>query len=190
MQSSTHLKFNEAWTFPEAVEKHIADFISEKKGRWLHAPVGTSKLHKEYKLFNDHTRIVTLDINNELKPDLVCDIFKMSEHCFIKEIIKNHGGFDGVVSDPIWYDKVECKKCKHVFKNPKGLAYPERRHLLYQLRDVLKPGGWLIFNALWRPTCKGLKIIKQYEIAQAFSSFRNSSLLYYCQRTNERITDE
>ena len=186
-KARTILKFNEAWTFPEAVEKHIAKFVEEHPGTWLHAPVGTSKLHHKEN-FGSKVTMITLDINPELQPDLVCDIFRMTENPFIKDIMETSGGFDGVISDPIWYEKVNCTECGHCFKNPKGLAYPERRYLLYQLRDVLKPGGWLLFNALWRPTCKGMKIKKPcYEIAQAFASFRNSSLLYYSQKVNQKL---
>lgn len=185
-KSSTQLKFNEAWTFPESVEKHISKFVMEHPGRWLHAPVGTSKIHKKENL-GSSVIMTTLDINPNLNPDIVCDIFRMTEHPEIKCVMEKYGGYDGVISDPIWYEKVNCSNCGHCFKNPKGLAYPERRYLLYQLRDILKPGGWMLFNALWQPKCKGMKIIKRYEIAQAFASFRNSSLLYYSQKVNQEL---
>ena len=195
-KAGTKLTFKEAWTFPYEVEKRIVEFVEKHKGLWLHAPVGTSKIATGY--FKNGVRMLTLDINSDLKPDIVCDIFKMTEEPTIKKIVEA-GGFDGVISDPLWDFSEQCPKCDYVITNrTKGLTYPKRRYLGYQVRDVLKPGGWWVFNGLWNPKVKGLQLtdpqtnpIKSpIEIPmQSFSSFRNVSLLVYCQKINQRLSD-
>ena len=167
-KASAKLKFNRAWTFPEEVEKRIAGIVNSHPGNWLHAPVGISRIGRGP--FNDNIVIETLDINEDLKPDHICDIFKMEEYFGKKK-------FDGVISDPIWYDKKKHKS--------KGLAYPDRRYLSYAIRNVLKPGGIFIFNGLWNPIVKGLKIEKVEVPMQQFSSFRNVSLLITLRKVNE-----
>jgi len=166
----TKLTFKEAWTFPEVVEKRISKFIKSHPGKWLHAPVGISKIGLGP--FDDTIQMTTLDINPELKPDIICDVFQMTEKLGREK-------FDGVISDPIWYTKEKNKTV--------GLAYPQRRFLSYQVRDVLKPGGWFIFNGLWNPIVKGLKIDRVEVPMQAFSSFRNLSLLVYLQKINHSL---
>ncbi len=176
-KAGTHLVFKDAWTFPEEVEKRIATFVNAHPGLWLHAPVGISKIGKGG--FDEKIKMLTLDIDPTVKPDIICNIFKMTHDPKIKSIIKYAGGFDGVISDPVWYTRDKNKTV--------GLAYPQRRFLSYQVRDVLKPGGWWIFNGLWNPKVKGLDIKKTEVPMQAYSSFRNVSLLVYCQKPNERI---
>ena len=164
----TKLTFKDAWTFPYVVEQRIAEFVRKHPGNWLHAPVGASKIGTGP--FGSKVTMTTLDINPKLKPDVVCDVFEMTEHL-------GRGKYDGVISDPIWYTKEKNKTI--------GLAYPQRRYLSYQVRDVLKPGGWFLFNGLWNPIVKGLKIMKVEVPMQAFSSFRNLSLLVYLRKVNE-----
>ena len=166
----TKLTFKEAWTFPYVVEQRIAEFVSNHPGKWLHAPVGASKIAKGP--FGSGVDMLTLDINPKLNPDIICDVFKMSESI-------GRERFDGVISDPIWYTKEKNKTV--------GLAYPQRRFLSYQVRDVLKPGGWFLFNGLWNPIVKGLSIQKVEVPMQAFSSFRNLSLLVYLKKINETL---
>lgn len=131
-------------------------------------------------MFETKSKVMTLDINEELKPDLVCDIFKMTEHPEIIKIMKEYGGFDRIISDPLWYSKEK--------KRTIGLSYPSRRYLSYQVRDILKPGGLWLFNGLWNPIVKGLSIQKIEIPMQAFSSFRNVSLLVYMKKVNERFS--
>ncbi len=53
---------------------------------------------------------------------------------------------------------------------------------------MLKPGGWVIFNGLWLPHVKGLRIVDPIDIpAQPFSSFRNVCLLIYLKKVNEGL---
>ncbi len=179
-QSSTQFEFKFAWTFPQPVEERIADFINKHPGKWLHAPVGISKLGKDPTLDKSKIEMVTFDRDESLKPDVVGDIFKLPQY-FGAE-------FDGVISDPIWYFDLMCQKCGNIVEKNKGLSYPSRRYLNYAVRDVLKPGGYWIFNGLWLPKCKGMKILEPIEIpAQKFASFRNVSLLVYSKKVNERL---
>lgn len=194
-KASTKLVFKTAWEFPYEVERRIANFVNKHYGNWLHAPVGMSKLATG--IFQPKTKMLTLDIDEKVNPDILCDVFDMHQHPQIKEVIKTFGGFDGVISDPLWYDKLVCSNCNHIVENPKGLSYPDRRWLSYEVRDVLKPGGWWLFNGLWNPRVKGLSPTNPhtnptgtpYEIPmQQFSSFRNVSLLIYCQRKNQKLS--
>ena len=179
-QGSTQLEFKQAWSFPEKVEKRIISFINKHPGKWLHAPVGISKIGKEQTLDKSKTTITTFDRDEKLKPDIVGDIFKLPQY-FKKE-------FDGVISDPIWYFDLMCQKCGNIVEKNKGLAYPMRRYLGYSVRDVLKPGGYWIFNGLWLPKTKGMKILEPIDIpAQKYASFRNVSLIVYSQKVNSVI---
>ena len=172
-QKSTYLIFKQAWTFPEQVQKRIANFMNKHPGKWLHAPVGISKLGKEKTLDKSKIIMYTLDKDPSVKPDFVCDIFKMSD-------MVGRNVFDGVISDPVWYTEEKDKTV--------GLSYPQRRYLGYEVRDILKPGGYWVFNGLWLPQTKGMKILEPIEIpAQKFASFRNVSLIVYSQKVNGRI---
>ncbi len=169
MTQKASLKFKEAWTFPEQVEKRISEFVKKHPGKWLHAPVGISKI--ALGPFEKNVQMTTFDKDPSVKPDIVGDIFKLSE-------IIGRNKFDGVISDPIWYTKEKNKSV--------GLAYHERRYLSYQVRDVLKPGGIWVFNGLWMPQVKGLKIMQPIQIpVPTFSSFRNVALLVYLKKINE-----
>jgi len=171
MVQKASLKFKECWTFPEQVEKRISEFVKKHPGNWLHAPVGISKIG--YGPFNDKIKMTTFDKDPEVKPDIVGDIFSLSDYV-------GRDKFDGVISDPIWYTKEKNKTV--------GLAYHQRRYLSYQVRDVLKPGGFWVFNGLWLPECKGLEIVNPIHVpAPTFSGFRNVSLLIYLKKVNESL---
>jgi hypothetical protein len=169
-KSKSGLTFNKVWTFPYEVEQRISEIVRSNPGNWLHAPVGISKIGLGP--FDKNINMETLDINPDLKPDHVCDIFKLNEYFGNRK-------FDGVISDPIWYTKEKNKTV--------GLAYPDRRHLSYAVRDVLKPGGIFLFNGLWNPTVKGLKIETIETPIQQFSSFRNVSLLITLRKVNDTL---
>lgn len=76
-----------------------------------------------------------------------------------KHLPKNyHNLFDTVICDPPW-----------------NLPYHLRPRLHYNLRDALKTGGKLIFNALWVPKARGLEIQELWlRIPKAFT--RNCSI--------------
>lgn len=185
-KSTTTFKFKKAWTFPETVEQRIANFVEKIGGHWLHAPCGISMLGKGP--FGDKSKITTLDIDCKLNPDIIWDIFLLKDNPEIQRVIKEEGGFDGVVSDPLWYFSEVCPHCGYKITNrTKGLAYPDRRYLSFAIRDVLKPGGKFLFNGLWNPRVKGLSVDRIEIPMQTFSSFRNVSLLVYCTKVNERL---
>lgn len=79
------------------------------------------------------------------------------------------GQFDTVICDPPW-----------------ELPYHLRFRLLYNLRDCLKPGGKLIFNAFWWPKTRGLKV-EEFWIGKPNATWRNVSLLIIARRVNEKI---
>jgi hypothetical protein len=173
------------WTFPQDVENHIEDLIEKIGGTGLHAPCGISKLGKKLKLNPLTCNVISVDLDPTVHPDIVADIFNLKNNPYIEKTIRNEGGFDFVISDPVWLKVDTCPNCKEVeFQSEKGIAYPLRRRLSYSVRDVLKPGGVWIFNGLWNPEVKGLKLAPFPEaihdiemIKQYFNSFRNLSLL-------------
>ena len=73
--------------------------------------------------------------------------------------------FDTVICDPPW-----------------GLPYHVRHRLLYQLRNVLKPGGRLIFNSMWFPRVRGLSVDPQVWVGLPHATWRNASLLITARR--------
>lgn len=137
--------------------------------------------------------------------------FTLLENPLIKSVLEK-GGFDGYITDPIWYEqkRARCEHCRKMttFKNKKGLAYPQRRYFSYVLRDCLKEGGLGLFNCLWNPLVKGtkmafLEIPEDHEMnegkveapdidkpyvdipSQAFTSFRNISLLWHIRKSTD-----
>lgn len=187
--------FRDVWTFADPVEKRIADFVSKHPGLWLHAPAGQSKLGK-LGGFDKSTIMYTLDRDASTEPDMVWDLFKLKECPTIADIMEQNGGFDGVISDPVWLKIDTCDSCKEVIETDLGISYPGRRHLSYSIRNVLKPGGWALVNGLWNPEVKGLELTNPktnpagtpIEVGiQNFNSFRNLALLFYLQRKNERL---
>jgi hypothetical protein len=76
-----------------------------------------------------------------------------------------NASFDTVICDPPW-----------------KLGYHRRYKLLYQLRDALKPGGLLIFNAFWYPRTRGLVVEEQMYVGLVKAAWRNVSLLILARR--------
>ncbi len=208
-KSSTNLLFQDVYTFPEPVEKHIWNLMKEytkkvdHKTFWLHAPVGISPIGKQEPYLDDNISVVTFDIDDNLKPDIVGDIFNLHIDNNLQNYLQETGieAFDGAISDPIWIEQKNCK-CRHcgeitAYRNPKGLQYHKRRYISYEIRDVLKPNGLMIMNCLWNPWVIGFKKEKKIGtqadyrrtpgltkkttievIYQSFSSFRNVSLVW------------
>lgn len=196
VQKSQNLEFKECYTFPSSVEDHILNIIKnyqrklDKTIRVLHAPSGKSQLGKNEK----NIQMTNFDIDETVNPDVVGDIYKLTDHF-------ERNSFDVVLSDPIWIEEKRCK-CRNcgemtAYKNPKGVPYPKRRFISYNLRDVLKINGLFMMNCLWNPWVKGLskipivgmqadymefpnleKLETVETIYQSFSSFRNVSLIW------------
>lgn len=206
-QGSTHLKFKKCYTFPESVEKNIWDSLVDLADRLerpidvLHAPSGVSRIGHVEPFIDDRIKVTSFDIDPSTHPNILGDIFNISKNEIVKMIVEKIGGFDSVVSDPIWIEEKRCRcvNCNQMtpYKNPKGLAYHKRRYVSYELRDVLKKGGLFIMNCLWNPWVIGLSrepivgaqldykeldgledITTVQTIYQAFSSFRNVSLIW------------
>jgi hypothetical protein len=189
------------WTFPEAVENHLETMIDyvfrdKDEGIVLHAPAGISKIGQRNRI-DRHPGIQVLTFDHDLKtaPDIIGDLYSMRKTPEIKKIIKARGGFDLVISDPVWLKVDLCQRCKdQEFENEKGISYPMRRRLSYSVRDILKPGGLWFFNGLWNPEVKGLKLVpfpghlhEVEMVKQKFNSFRNLSLIMCLKRVNEKI---
>jgi ubiquinone/menaquinone biosynthesis C-methylase UbiE len=79
--------------------------------------------------------------------------------------------FDTVICDPPW-----------------ELPYHKRHKLLYELRDCLKVGGILIFNAFWFPKIKSLKVIEWW-VGIPNSTWRNVSLLIVAQKVQAQLEE-
>lgn len=79
--------------------------------------------------------------------------------------------FDTVICDPPW-----------------ELPYNVRHKLLYSLRSALKPGGILIFNCMWFPKCRGLKVMEVF-VGVPHSTWRNASLLIISKKVNKSMRD-
>lgn len=200
-QGSSKLEFRPVWTFPEDVENHIENLIDyafefQDTGIILHAPAGISKIGQRSRLHRKPgIEVWTLDHDPKTKPDILGDLYNMRSNPEIKKILKKHGGFDLVISDPVWLKVDMCDRCKdQEFENQKGISYPMRRRLSYSVRDILKPGGLWFFNGLWNPEVKGLKLsplpgsVHEVEmVKQKFNSFRNLSLIMCLKRVNEKI---
>ena len=173
------------------------------KTYWLHAPAGISRLGSIEPYIDDNIVVVSFDIDPKVEPDIIGDIYNLSHEPLIWDYLQQTGveKFDGVISDPIWIEqkRARCRNCKEMtaYKNPKGVQYHKRRYISYELRDVLKSGGIFIMNCLWNPWVKGLSKIPVVgvqtdyaehddleniqtveTIYQAFSSFRNVSLIW------------
>ena len=67
--------------------------------------------------------------------------------------------FDTVLCDPVW-----------------NLGYHVRHKLIYALRDMVRPGGTLIFNCLWFPKIKTMKLENMF-VGLNDMAWRNVSLI-------------
>ncbi len=95
-----------------------------------------------------------IDMVESVKPDLVARVQDLKN-------ILGENTQDNVLIDPPW-----------------AISYGDRRAFSYACRDILKPGGHLIFNAPWFPWCEGLTDIddpttKVYKVVQNFNSYRD-----------------
>lgn len=77
--------------------------------------------------------------------------------------------FDTVISDPPW-------KIGHYF----------RPRLFFELVDVCKVGGTIIYNAVWIPTSKLVKL-KEVWIRQS-SQFSNVSIISVFEKVTDKLT--
>lgn len=79
--------------------------------------------------------------------------------------------FDCIICDPPW-----------------NLSYRVRHLLSYELRDMLKPGGSLFFNALWYPKARGLKFIEcNMPEPQYCRWHRNFAIILHCKKLQAQL---
>lgn len=104
----------------------------------------------------------------DIKLDLsmIADIKGDMLHLPIKE-----NSFDTIICDPPW-----------------NLPYHLRGKLLYQIRDILKIRGRLIFNAPFFPKVKGLDI-KEYWICPQQMAYHNITLLVLAEKNQTQFSE-
>ena len=78
-----------------------------------------------------------------------------------------HNTFDTVICDPPW-----------------AIGFDKRRAVTYQLRNVLKPNGILLFNGRWIPRIKGLEIMECF-ISMGFDSMHDVAMWTKYRKVNE-----
>lgn len=133
-----HFAFIEAWRFPKEVSIFIKDWLNNLKideKDLAHLCCGKSKL--------GYPRI---DIDPDLKPDIVADILKFKPKNFFKNILVDL---------------------------PWKISYFDRMKFSYAIRDMTKKGGLILFNCPWSPEVKGLKFIRVYKVMQRFNTYRD-----------------
>ena len=134
-----HFAFVECWRFPKEVSEFIKDWLKNLKideKNLAHLCCGKSKI--------GYPRI---DIDENLKPDIVADIF---------DLVKTSAKFDNILVDPPW-----------------KIPYHKRMIFSYAIRDLTKKGGLILFNCPWNPEVKGLKFIRVYKVMQRFNLYRD-----------------
>ncbi len=92
---------------------------------------------------------VKLDVSPQNKGVTQADMFQLPFR---------HNTFDTVICDPPW-----------------AIGIDKRWSITYQLRDVIKPGGKLLFNGLWIPRIKGMTIIDTF-ISCGFDCMMNVAI--------------
>lgn len=95
-----------------------------------------------------------IDMKHEVKPDLVARVQDLPN-------ILGENSQDNILIDPPW-----------------AISYQSRREFSYAVRDILKVGGYLIFNAPWCPWVTGLSDISDsntevWKVVQNFNSYRD-----------------
>ena len=136
------------WSFPERTEEFCK---SHMFGKTLHVCCGNSILGD-----------IRIDIEKQEIQDskdgfILGDMFDLV-NVLEKEGIKKYS-FDIVLCDPVW-----------------NLGYHVRHKLIYNLRDFVKPGGILIFNCLWFPKIKTMKLENMW-VGLNNMAWRNVSLI-------------
>jgi hypothetical protein len=142
------LKYKKIWQFPQETHDFIKPMI---KGRSLHVCCGNSLL------CDIRVDIEEQEIQKSKPGFILGDMFDLNK------VLNKHGiekqSFDFVLCDPVW-----------------NLGYHVRHLLIYQLRDQIKPGGTLVFNCLWFPKIKTMKLEDMY-VGLNNMAWRNVSLI-------------
>lgn len=133
-------KFQKTWIFPYEVTKFLLmlffRFEINPHKELTHVFCGESQLGA-----------VRVDINPELKPDLVADVKNLP---FANQSQKN------ILGDFPWM-----------------IGYNDRRKFSYSIRDVTEIGGKIILNCPWNPEVTGMKLLEVWKVIQNFNSYRD-----------------
>ena len=142
------LKYKKIWQFPQDTHDFIKPLIT---GRSLHVCAGNSLL------CDVRVDIEKQDIQDTKDGFILGDMFELNN------VLKKNGikpqSFDTVLCDPVW-----------------NLGYHVRHKLIYNLRDQIKIGGKLIWNCLWFPSIKTMKLQDMY-VGMNNMAWRNVSLI-------------
>jgi phospholipid N-methyltransferase len=142
------LKYKKIWQFPQDTHDFIKPMI---KGKSLHVCCGNSLLCD-----------IRVDIEKQEIQDSK-DGFILGDMFDLVNVLEKQGiekySFDVVLCDPVW-----------------NLGYHVRHKLIYNLRDFVKPGGILIFNCLWFPKIKTMKLENMW-VGLNDMAWRNVSLI-------------
>ena len=152
------LKYKKIWQFPQATHDFIKPMI---KGRSLHVCCGNSLL---------------CDIRVDIEKQPIQDTqpgFILGDMFDLVNILKKHGierqSFDFLLCDPVW-----------------NLGFHVRHKLIYQLRDMIKPGGKLVFNCLWFPVIRTMQLEDMY-VGLNNMAWRNVSLIGIYRKVQEQL---
>lgn len=125
--------------------KAVAEFIQEKAIEFE----GTDKAFTHVFCGKSKLGGLRIDIEPSNEPDLVADVLTLPT-------LLGANSQKGIIADPPW-----------------EIPFGQRRYFSYAMRDITKPGGYLIINAPWNPWVKGLEIIEVWKVYQAFNSYRD-----------------
>ena len=152
------LKYRKIWQFPQATHDFIKPMI---KGKSLHVCCGNSLL---------------CDIRVDIEKQIIQDTkpgFILGDMFDLVNVLKKHDierqSFDFLLCDPVW-----------------NLGFHVRHKLIYQLRDMIKPGGILVFNCLWFPKIKTMKLEDMY-VGMNNMAWRNVSLIGIYRKVQEQL---
>jgi len=152
------LKYKKIWQFPQATHDFIKPMI---KGRSLHVCCGNSLL---------------CDIRVDIEKQPIQDTkpgFILGDMFDLVNVLKKHGierqSIDFLLCDPVW-----------------NLGFHVRHKLIYQLRDMIKPGGKLVFNCLWFPVIRTMQLEDMY-VGLNNMAWRNVSLIGIYRKVQEQL---
>jgi hypothetical protein len=154
------LTYKKVFQFPQDTHDFIQGLM---KGKTLHCCCGNS-------LLGD----IRIDIEKQPDQDTKAgfiegDVLNLKEILDQKGIGPNY--FDTVICDPLWH-----------------LPYQKRPALGFILRDQVKLGGQLIFNALWIPNLVTMKI-ENIWVGRNRMAWRNIGLVIQYRKTEEGYSE-
>ena len=138
------------------------------KAQWKFPIQVTKWLNQNVQGYSLHVCSGSSDIG-----DVKVDVMPQSEGVTQADMFQlpfKHNTFDTVICDPPW-----------------AIGIDKRWAITYQLRDVLKPNGILLFNGLWIPKIKGLEIMECF-ISRGFDPMMNVAIWTKYRKVNESLS--